>query len=206
MGLFDSIVNGITGGLNYSNEKNNLEWQKEAQRTTWEREDNAVQRRAADMQKAGLSKTLAAGGAAQASAPISTTAPHLELHPSLDQSISQSAQVAQTAMNMIKQQADITQTQAQTNLMRNQLGIGKISLANKADERSLYKQFKVAGYKGHIPTGSDVGGAFQLAKNASVVGHITSALLSKAAGNLGHSRKYKKTGNVLQDDFNNLGG
>jgi len=32
----------------------------------WEREDNAVQRRAADLEAAGLSKTLAAGSAAQA--------------------------------------------------------------------------------------------------------------------------------------------
>lgn len=35
----------------------------------WKREDTAVQRRAADLQAAGLSKTLAAGGAAASSAP-----------------------------------------------------------------------------------------------------------------------------------------
>lgn len=35
----------------------------------WKREDNAVQRRAADLEAAGLSKTLAAGGSAASSAP-----------------------------------------------------------------------------------------------------------------------------------------
>ena len=42
------------------------------------REDNAVQRRAADLKAAGLSKTLAAGGAAQAGPVVATQAPQRE--------------------------------------------------------------------------------------------------------------------------------
>lgn len=41
------------------------------QQKTWEREDNAVQRRVHDLEAAGLSKTLAAGDAAASSSPIS---------------------------------------------------------------------------------------------------------------------------------------
>lgn len=44
-----------------------FDYQKGLNEKLFEREDNAVQRRAADLQKAGLSKTLAAGGAAQSS-------------------------------------------------------------------------------------------------------------------------------------------
>lgn len=58
-----------------------FDYQKGLNERLFEREDNAVQRRAADLQKAGLSKTLAAGSAASstvagispASAPQSNT-------------------------------------------------------------------------------------------------------------------------------------
>lgn len=50
-----------------------IQYQKWAQQQTWDREDNAVRRRTKDLIDAGLSPTLAAGGAAQASAPISVS-------------------------------------------------------------------------------------------------------------------------------------
>lgn len=56
--------------LNYQNQLAQQAYTKQTQQTTWDREDNAVQRRAADLEAAGLSKTLAAGGAAQTSAPV----------------------------------------------------------------------------------------------------------------------------------------
>lgn len=61
--------------LNYESQMKNLEWLKYAQEKTWQREDNAVQRRKDDLVKAGLSPTLAAGSAAQAGPVIKTEAP-----------------------------------------------------------------------------------------------------------------------------------
>lgn len=51
----------------------NFEYQKNLQQQLFGREDNAIQRRAADMEKAGLSKTLAAGDGAGAGSVVSTS-------------------------------------------------------------------------------------------------------------------------------------
>jgi len=81
MGIMDilnpagAIADIGLGVLNYNQQKANLRYQKSIQQQAWEREDNATQRRVADLKAAGLSPTLAAGSAAQASAPISTHAP-----------------------------------------------------------------------------------------------------------------------------------
>lgn len=81
MGIMD-ILNPVGAvadiGLGIGNlvmQNKNLNYQKSMQKQAWEREDNATQRRVADMKAAGLSPTLAAGSAAQASAPIQTHAP-----------------------------------------------------------------------------------------------------------------------------------
>ena len=89
MGFWD-IFGGIAAvgdiGLGIAN----YNLQKETNRQNYEmwqeqmaREDTAVQRRMADLQAAGLSRTLAAGNAAQSSAPIRMEAPQLKLNPAL---------------------------------------------------------------------------------------------------------------------------
>lgn len=94
---FGSILSGVAGGLanlgsawasvkgvydnkkvndlNFQLQKENLAYQKDLQKIMFAREDNAVQRRVADLRKAGLSPTLAAGSAAGAGSVISTSAP-----------------------------------------------------------------------------------------------------------------------------------
>lgn len=101
------------GSRNYNLSKEQLEWQKAAQRRTWRREDSAVQRRVSDLRKAGLSPTLAAGSAAQTSSPIPVNAPQ--------SNITASAMDKVTAtMALLKQKKDISATQAQTDLAQAQ--------------------------------------------------------------------------------------
>ena len=86
----------------YKLEQANLDWQIAAQRTTWEREDNAVQRRVADLKAAGLSPVLAAGSAASTSAPIATKAPTV---PQID--------VLSAVLNAARVKADVSKTEAE---------------------------------------------------------------------------------------------
>lgn len=51
---------------NYQLAVDQMNWQQQAQQTAWSREDNAIRRRVADLEAAGMSKWLAAGQAAQA--------------------------------------------------------------------------------------------------------------------------------------------
>lgn len=67
----------ISGG-NFLSEVFFNKRREKLQKQVWAREDNAVQRRAADMEAAGLSKTLAAGGSAQAGPVVSMNAPQWE--------------------------------------------------------------------------------------------------------------------------------
>lgn len=113
---------------NYDQQVAKLEWDKQAQQTTWNREDSAVQRRAADLQAAGLSKTLAAGGAAQTSAPVHIEAPQM---PMVQKDVIRQSDVPQLkgfqlpdlsaiARGVMMQNAQIAQSQAQIKLTEQQ--------------------------------------------------------------------------------------
>ena len=63
---------------NFQLQQNAYDYERELQQDIFSREDTAVQRRALDLEAAGLSKTLAAGSGANAGAAINVSAPQME--------------------------------------------------------------------------------------------------------------------------------
>jgi len=116
-GIMSGILSGV-GGLmnagaslwNVGQQAKAFKWQKQAQAQQWMREDNSVQRRALDLEAAGLSKTLAAGQGAMSSAPIKPIVPQIEGNPigamlDVKQAVSNIA-VTRAQENLINKQAD----------------------------------------------------------------------------------------------------
>lgn len=74
-GIAQAADTTARGWANFGLQTSNYRYQKELQNTLFAREDTAIRRAAADMEAAGLSKTLAVGSAAQAGEAIRTQAP-----------------------------------------------------------------------------------------------------------------------------------
>ena len=85
----------VQGYWNKKQQEKNLDYQKDLQAQIFEREDNSVQRRVADLKKAGLSPTLAAGSGAGAGSVISTQAPQMSGLENLGKSIETALAVKQ---------------------------------------------------------------------------------------------------------------
>lgn len=105
------------GSTLYTNYRNQANIEKQ-----WAREDNAVQRRAADMKAAGLSKTLAAGNAASSSAPMRMEAPQVKMDPFVKgQQVELNRMGLRSAeQQLMEQRANISRTAAQEALIRAQ--------------------------------------------------------------------------------------
>ena len=134
--------NLLTGYLNYKNQKDTLHWQKDLQREIFAREDTSIARRVADLKSSGLSPVLAAGQGAGTGGTISVTPPQLNLGDSATQ-----------AMNLLKQEAEISATRAQEKYTKLQLQrgeqllpaeIAQIEAAIKNADAQTYKTYQDA--------------------------------------------------------------
>lgn len=128
MGILSGLVNAgatvagtvdaiKTNEKNYNLQVENLAYQKDLQNRIFEREDNAVQRRVADLVSAGLSPTLAAGSSAGAGSVVSTSAPqrksNLEALTTLAsvKTLLAQQQRARTEADIARQQLDMSREQ-----------------------------------------------------------------------------------------------
>lgn len=129
MGIIGDVVGGIFGAVaganqakkeeeiadrNFQFQQEQFNYQKELNQKQMEREDNAVQRRAKDLEQAGMSKNLAAGSSASAGAMSAGTAPQKQA------TLNAGMQALQFGSHIAGQVQNITQGNAQTNLTNQQ--------------------------------------------------------------------------------------
>lgn len=169
--MIDTLIAGLgslgAGVANWIAGSRQHQWDIERQNQTWAREDNAVQRRAADLAAAGMNPVLAAGGAAQTSAPIRSEVPGASIGSDI-----QSAALAQTAL--MRQRADIATTVAQKKLTEMQTE--NQDLANKPMREYLASKTQVA------PDGDD-GATFTPREMMSRIGALQAARMFEEARN-----------------------
>lgn len=115
--LAGTVDSFLANRQNLDLQKQNLAYQKDLQKEIFSREDNAVQRRVADLKAAGLSPTLAAGSSAGAGSVVSTSAPqrknNLESLTALAsvKTLLAQQQRAQTEADIARQQLDMSKEQ-----------------------------------------------------------------------------------------------
>lgn len=113
-GLFDNAVSQIpiigdiySGARQYQMDMEQQRYDRAQTQLNRDREDNAVQRRARDLEAAGLSKTLAAGGAAQAGQVVKSSAPQLSKGTAVQDALGMRSEL----MGQMKMKQDIARSQ-----------------------------------------------------------------------------------------------
>lgn len=115
LGAYDDYQNRKIARENLQYQKDTLQWQKDAQNQTWAREDNSIQRRVADMKSAGLNPILAAGQGASTSAPVKLDTPQRQ-----SEKYTSMTEQAQVALALMQAKENISNTQAQRDLIAQQ--------------------------------------------------------------------------------------
>jgi len=113
LGGIGTLIGAGADIYNIGQQKKQFEWQKMAQEKTWAREDNATQRRVADLKAAGLSPTLAAGSAAQASSPITPKAPQADMSNMMN-----GLAISNMVENIAKTKAEKKRIQQETDIVK----------------------------------------------------------------------------------------
>lgn len=131
-----SLANTKLSYMNYRNEKANQKYLRGIQQEEWNREDSAVQRRVADLQKAGLSPVLAAGSGASAGPVVQTQAPRME---KIDL-----GNIPADIMALLRGNQEIAQSQAQTDLIQLQKDKVKADTeGQKIDNAKNWRDFQI---------------------------------------------------------------
>lgn len=179
--MWENVLPGLATGLgsalgglpfdifNYQQQKDQQEWQRSMFEQAWNREDNAAQRRVADLKAAGLSPVLAAGGAAATSQAPQISAPQMARTNFFDK-MTDGIQVATNLMQQKQQieatDAQIEKTKAETDNLRqtHSLNPEKFDLQKKIAESGITARDIQTAMKNHdfsifqklgIPTNSN---------------------------------------------------
>ena len=132
-GLVSGIQDYFQGQKNYELSKDQNAWQRDMVLQGWAREDNATQRRVADLEAAGLSPVLAAGSpASSAMAPqIKAAETNIPMDAGLKafQGALMAGNLMQMKKNIAETQASIDLKNAQTAVTQQSVGINQSKLA-----------------------------------------------------------------------------
>lgn len=121
-GLMEGFSAGDINKRNLEFQRENLSWQRMVQEKTWEREDTAAQRRAADFAKAGINPLLAAGSTANSGAVVQTHAPQLDMREAgyAGKAVRAASDLPAQVLQMQSQAASIDNIKADAELKRAQ--------------------------------------------------------------------------------------
>jgi len=172
---------------NYSEQQKNLEYQMETQREAFQREDNSISRRVADLTASGLSPVLAAGQGA-GTGPIVSTKP-----PQMDNPLTPVADV----LGLLKMKEDITNTVAQRDLIKAQTDLANTSDAIKNWDLNKYVEWNLpSNASGLAKTIRDLGSLF---KGFGPIAGPAAQDLSKKLAPEGDKNPYKRKFEVQED-------